>query len=91
MLFRGGAGADGEQLDLLPYQGDLAYINGDDQTRHFALDREVDPISGDRIVIRYRNVDAVNAHELILDVGLEFRGAPTPPLQAVSYLPGGDS
>jgi hypothetical protein len=86
MLLRGGVGAEGEQFDLLRYVGDLAYINGDDQQRMFNLKRPVQFQTNDRILMRYQNVDALNAHELIVDVELHFVADPFPRLGAVDPL-----
>lgn len=86
MLLRGGVGAEGEQFDLLRYVGDLGYINGDGHQRTFELRRGIQFATNDRILMRYRNMDAVNPHELIVDVVCHFVADPFPRLAAVDPL-----
>lgn len=89
MLIRHGQGADQEQVDLLPYVGNLPYVNGDSHIRTFGMQREVRLDTSDRIVMRWQNVDMVNDHELIADVLLTFDLAPVGRVQAVSPFGGG--
>ena len=84
LILRHGTGADGEQIDLLQYIGDLAFINGDSQERVFVMDYAVDPADNDLLVIRYENVDAVFPHELIVDVEVAFDMTPYAGVQRVN-------